>query len=364
MTNSTTHKYGMAYLTSGQMQPEVTINAALIAIDSLTNISVISNTTTTPPASPNDGDTYIIPSGATGAWASNTNNIAVWVANNSAWSIYTPQSGWLAVLGNQLYTYTGSAWTALTGVLPALSGNVGQFLNGTGAWSVPISKDYITGLQLVWNSTTSISVTTGAAYIQSLGRLSLPASTMTLSGLSLTASTMYHVYLYENSGTPTIEAVTTAPVSYYGTAYAKTGDTSRRYLGSFYSNSSSQVTQFVVDGNKMCYSNPNNNIVLSNGSSMSSTLVACSQYAPITAVSGVFRFQNNTASSTANYGYATPGNQTASSTNCTLSTGSLSSANLASFGSIPFDASQNVAYVATSSSASLYLILLAYTFNR
>jgi len=72
------------------------------------------------------------------------------------------------------------------------------------------------------------------------------ASDISASSLSLSASTFYHVYAYLNSGTPTIEVVTTAPASpYKGTARSKTGDTSRRYIGSILTDASGYIFDFI-----------------------------------------------------------------------------------------------------------------------
>ena len=47
-------------------------------------VSVISASVLTPPASPNLGDCYIVPSGATGAWAGYVNYVAQW--NGQSWT--------------------------------------------------------------------------------------------------------------------------------------------------------------------------------------------------------------------------------------------------------------------------------------
>lgn len=110
-----------------------------------------------------------------------------------------------------------------------------------------IPQGHIDGLQMSWNSATSISVSSGTAYIPSLGNVLVSNTALTLSGLSLTASTWYHVYLYSNAGTPAIECVTTAPVVYNGVARNKTGDTSRRYIGSVLTDASGNLYNFLHD---------------------------------------------------------------------------------------------------------------------
>lgn len=76
-----------------------------------------SASTSTPPGSPADGDAYIVPSGASGAWSSNVGKIARWSARLStpAWEYFTPKEGWEiwvddAGLNGQRFRYNGIAW--------------------------------------------------------------------------------------------------------------------------------------------------------------------------------------------------------------------------------------------------------------
>lgn len=146
---------------------------------------------------------------------------------------------------------------------------------------------YIDGLKMVWNSATSLSVTSGAAYIPSLGHVLQSPATLTLSSLVLTASTWYHVYLYNNAGTSTIECVTTAPASpYNGTARTKTSDTSRRYLGSVLTDASGNIYKFQHSGASIKYdasvaAAPF--LVLGSGRATTSTNVSCAGVVPLTA---------------------------------------------------------------------------------
>ena len=65
----TTPNLGLPFILHGQAQKEVTHNEALIRLDALVHGSVRSRTLTTPPGSPANGERWIVPSGATGAWA-------------------------------------------------------------------------------------------------------------------------------------------------------------------------------------------------------------------------------------------------------------------------------------------------------
>lgn len=198
------------------------------------------------------------------------------------------------LLSGYTLTYTGnSGWqvTDANGVLQ--SGN-----SATPA----IPTDYITGLKMVWNSATSLSVSTGSAYIPSLGRLSTVNSAATASGLSLTASTWYHVYLFESAGVPSIEVVTTAPSTpYQGNARTKTGDTSRRYVGSVKTDGSGNVLKFSQTDNYISYLEnvivaPF--IILNNGNATTPTNVDASGVVPITSVLANAQLFNNTTNTT------------------------------------------------------------------
>jgi len=172
----------------------------------------------------------------------------------------------------------------------------------------------ITGAKLVWNSTTSISVNTGSFFTESGDYINI-TTTLTLSSLSLSASTFYHVYGYLSGGVAAIEAVTTAPVAWKGTAYSKTGDTSRRYLGTILSDASSNVYSFEHMINRMVYklyrSTAAPFLVLSAGTSTSAASIDLSGVVPVTARLATCRFfqtadkvvsvsENNSVASTQN----------------------------------------------------------------
>ncbi len=82
------------------------------AIGALLQLSVISKTTDVP-TTPVDGDRYIIPSGATGAWSSHDGKVARY--NEATWEIYTPLKGWLAYIDDeavdgQYQFFDGTNW--------------------------------------------------------------------------------------------------------------------------------------------------------------------------------------------------------------------------------------------------------------
>ena len=143
---TTTPNLALAYIASSQAQKEVTHNAALNDLDFLVKSSVIDNALSTPPASPNTGDAYIIGASPTGAWTGFANYVAGYYGG---WSIKPPVVGWVVWSrnGNHLLYYTGSAWTLLD--TPKLDGtmtwNPGTIANAAGVTSSAVT---VTGAAL------------------------------------------------------------------------------------------------------------------------------------------------------------------------------------------------------------------------
>ena len=65
-----------------------------------------------PPASPADGDRYIVASGATGAWSGWDLNVAYYVYG--AWMRLVPRPGWQAWVTDEasFLGWDGTAWSA------------------------------------------------------------------------------------------------------------------------------------------------------------------------------------------------------------------------------------------------------------
>lgn len=75
-------------------------------------VRALSKSTTTPAVGAAEGDSYIIPAGATGVWSGKTNQIASWIGG--AWSYYAPIEGvrlWVNDL-NEVYAYDGATWVS------------------------------------------------------------------------------------------------------------------------------------------------------------------------------------------------------------------------------------------------------------
>lgn len=105
---------GIAYMVASQGGKEITFNDMVNIVELLIDRTVKSITVTTPPASPNEGDAYIIPSGATGAWSSEVGQIAQYIGG--AWVYYTARIGWLfyVVSESKYFKWGGSSWQVTT----------------------------------------------------------------------------------------------------------------------------------------------------------------------------------------------------------------------------------------------------------
>ena len=168
----------------------------------------------------------------------------------------------------------------------------------------------IAGCQLIWNSVNSLSIGTGVCIAENGDEIDITLL-LTASSLSLSNSTFYHVYAYLSGGSPAMEVVTTAPVAWKGTAYSKTGDTSRRYIGSVLTDGSGNVRRFTHDPNSNTIIYVNATItsapyrVLSNQKATSATFIDMSSITPVTVINALLRMANLDATYAAYVGLAT-----------------------------------------------------------
>lgn len=157
-------------------------------------------------------------------------------------------------------------------------------------------KDFISGLRLIWNSGTSISISTGSCGTEA-GTTYSVTTAITKSSLSLSNSTWYHVYLISSTDA---EITTTAPATaYLGTARSKTGDNTKRYLGSIKTDGSGNVKNFIHNpftnyiGYTLHDSDDATHRVLATGTATTATAVGLSGVIPTTALFAYVRVINN-----------------------------------------------------------------------
>lgn len=127
MSDITTHLL-LPYILAAQAQKHVTHNEALRLLDAMVQLSVLDRDLTVPPATPADGDRYIVASGATGLWAGWDLNVAFWI--DGFWMRLVPRPGWLAWIADEASStvWTGVVWE-LTGVPQDVSDAIFSLVN-------------------------------------------------------------------------------------------------------------------------------------------------------------------------------------------------------------------------------------------
>ena len=144
---NTTNRVKLPYILQSQSQKEVTHNASLDLLDALLQAAMVSIGVNTPPGSPLAGDSYIVGTSPTGAWAGQVGNIAFY---DSGWKFVTAREG-LALWVNDedvLYIYDGATWQSqaiavyatLSGTAHTLDGSyVGKTILTTNASAVTLT---------------------------------------------------------------------------------------------------------------------------------------------------------------------------------------------------------------------------------
>ncbi len=118
-------------IAAAQAQKHVTHNEALLALDTLVQLSVLDKDLAAPPGGPAEGDCYIVAAGATGDWTGWDGRVARY--EDGAWRSYLPGVGagigWLAWVQDEaaLYVLKAGGWEAFAG-----GGGVSE---GSGTWT-------------------------------------------------------------------------------------------------------------------------------------------------------------------------------------------------------------------------------------
>ena len=113
---------------AAQTQKHFTHNEALRLLDAVVHLSVLDRDLTAPPATPADGDRYIVASGATGLWAGWDLNVTTWV--DGVWMRLVQRPGWLAWIADEasVAVWTGPIWK-LVGVPQDVSDAIFSLVN-------------------------------------------------------------------------------------------------------------------------------------------------------------------------------------------------------------------------------------------
>lgn len=214
------------------------------------------------------------------------------------------------------------------------------------------------GLQLIYNSANSVSVGVGSCFTEGGSFINLQ-SELTASSLSLTSGTWYHLYLYLSGETPSLEVVTTAPTPWRGVAYSKTGDTSRRYVGSIRAIASNTMANFEHSpfNNMILYKAVLDSVglrFLSAGAATTDTDVSCAAGVPVTSTTAVLRFTN----------LGTTNTSIGSSASYVLDLGNATSGYNHIFANWSLDSSQQFRYKNLAVGGALYVDGQGYYFKR
>jgi len=113
MSNSSL-QLSLPYIQGGQAQKHITHNEAIRTLDTVVQLSVVSQATA-PDAGAVDGDRYIVAPGATDDFIGQEGNIAM--LETGVWAFFAAKTGWVAYdesTGGQV-VFNGNDWTPTVG---------------------------------------------------------------------------------------------------------------------------------------------------------------------------------------------------------------------------------------------------------
>lgn len=145
-----TPNLSLPYILPSQAQKHVTHNEALRMLDALVQLSVLSRHLTMPPELVDDGDRYIVATGATGAWEGHDSRVAAW--QDGSWSFLDPRPGWLCFIAaeDMPVFWNGSAWQDMAAMLTALQNlshlGIGTTADETNPFAAKLNKALWTSL--------------------------------------------------------------------------------------------------------------------------------------------------------------------------------------------------------------------------
>ena len=113
---SETQHLGLPLIAAAQAQKHVTHNEALTLVDALLQLAVNSRSLAAPPASPAEGDRYLVANSATGGWAAHDGELAYFL--DGLWRFADPKAGWLlwCEAEDELLVFDGTDWREGAGI--------------------------------------------------------------------------------------------------------------------------------------------------------------------------------------------------------------------------------------------------------
>ena len=131
-------------IAAAQAQKHVTHNEAITALDALVHLAVIDRDLSLPPATPAEGDRYIVAGAGTGAWAGKGGQIALW--QDGVWRHFAPSRGFLGYVldGGVLVAWSGTAWSDALSTISAFQNlallGLGTSADPTNPFSAKVNK--------------------------------------------------------------------------------------------------------------------------------------------------------------------------------------------------------------------------------
>jgi hypothetical protein len=247
---ATTSNLGITLVEQSQAQKEVTINQALVTLDTMIGNAVMDKDLSAPPSSPAVGASYIVAASPTGAWSGKQNQIAYF---DQIWRFIVPQSGMRIWVRDESadYRFNGTAWVVVSSGGGG-GGGIPLLCHGrlTLTSDVPVTIADVNGASAVYftpykgNQITLYSA--GAWSVLSFSEVSISLAS------GYTAGKCYDVFAYNNSGSLALETVVWTNDTTRATALAtqsgvwvKSGDATRRYLGTFFASSNTTTDDAV-----------------------------------------------------------------------------------------------------------------------
>lgn len=121
-----TPRLSLPFIMPGQAQKHITHNEAIEVLDALVQPTVESRSVSAPPTTPLEGEAYLVPPAATGAWSGHGEEIAAF--QSGAWRYLDPAPGWQVFVKSEKtqYVFDSGNWTPLASLgagLPKLGIN-------------------------------------------------------------------------------------------------------------------------------------------------------------------------------------------------------------------------------------------------
>ncbi len=112
MSSEISPRLGLDYVMGAQAQKHVTVNETFRKLDALVQLSVKSRAAVSEPDTPEEGNLYIVPDGASGSWWSLMAENSLAFFRDGEWTEMAPREGWLAWVADEgrQVIFDGAEW--------------------------------------------------------------------------------------------------------------------------------------------------------------------------------------------------------------------------------------------------------------